>query len=182
MTNSYYLLGKDSMLQKLKIIPCAFILFSFGFTLITASPVIAEKPWNPSMGMCHNSRPCIIKNACGAQCAPHVRKSKGWKNPSEYQASRVAHLNAKISGLEAKLTRLQRVVRALQKQSKKSMQPVAPTAPSRGEAAELNKKIRGLEQKNIKRYKEIQDLLRANARLWVVLSRDYLKKRDSHRH
>jgi outer membrane murein-binding lipoprotein Lpp len=94
----------------------------------------------------------------------------------------VAELNAKISGLEAELTGLQGVVRALQEQSKKSMQPVAPTAPSGGEVAELNAKIRGLEQKNIKRYKEIQDLLRANDRLWVVLSRDYLRIRDSHSH
>ena len=30
------------MLQKLKIIPCAFILFSFGFTLITVVPVFAQ--------------------------------------------------------------------------------------------------------------------------------------------
>lgn len=44
MTNSYYLLEKDSMLQYFTIIPCAFILFSFGFTLITVAPVFAQTP------------------------------------------------------------------------------------------------------------------------------------------
>jgi hypothetical protein len=109
------------MLKTYRIIPLVFILCLFGFTLITVSPVIAEEPWNPSMGMCHNSRPCIKQNVCGAQCAPTVRKSKGWMNPSEYQASRANRSDSPMS---------------------------TSTSPSGGEVAELNARIAKLEAEN----------------------------------
>ena len=82
------------MLKTYRIIPLVFILFLFGFTLITVSPVFAQGQWDPSMGMCHNSRPCMKSNMCGKQCAPNVRESKGWVNP-------------KISELEAESIRVQ---------------------------------------------------------------------------
>ena len=47
------------MLKTYRIIPLVFILFLFGFTLITVAPVFA---WDPSMGMRHPDRPCM-KNA-----------------------------------------------------------------------------------------------------------------------
>jgi hypothetical protein len=50
------------MLKTYRIIPLVFILFLFGFTLITVSPVFA---WDKSMGMRHPDRPCMIVNACG---------------------------------------------------------------------------------------------------------------------
>jgi len=44
------------MLKTYRIIPLVFILFLFGFTLITVSPVFA---WDKSMGMRHPDRPCM---------------------------------------------------------------------------------------------------------------------------
>ena len=109
------------MLKTYRIIPLVFILFLFGFTLITVAPVIAQEQWNPSMGMCHNSRPCMKMNQCGDECAVHVRESKGWVNPNSPMLTstspsggEVAQLNAKISGLEARLTQLNVKISALE--------------------------------------------------------------------
>jgi hypothetical protein len=114
------------MLKTYRIIPLVFILFLFGFTLITVSPVFAQTvdqlieriekleaavfpqdsqtcplcgkptltpvpskidgPWNPSMGMCHNSRPCMIANSCGVECTLENRSSKGWVQPTLIEA------------------------------------------------------------------------------------------------
>ena len=71
------------MLKTYRIIPLVFILFLFGFTLITVAPVFAQEQWNPSMGMCHNSRPCMKSNQCGYLCNVHIRESKGWVNPND---------------------------------------------------------------------------------------------------
>ena len=71
------------MLKTYRIIPLVFILFLFGFTLITVAPVIAQEQWNPSMGMCHNSRPCMKNNKCGKMCNASVRASKGWVKPND---------------------------------------------------------------------------------------------------
>ena len=142
------------MLKTYRIIPLVFILFLFGFTLITVAPVFAQGQWDKSMGMRHPDRPCMIVNSCGvdgrspAQIASDPFDT-GVHSPMPTSTSpsggEVAELNAKISGLEAGLTELKGVVMALQEQSKNSMQPVAPTAPSGGEAAGLNAKISGLE-------------------------------------
>ena len=51
------------MLKTYRIIPLVFILFLFGFTLITVSPVFAQAPWDPSMGMRHPDRPCMNRTA-----------------------------------------------------------------------------------------------------------------------
>jgi uncharacterized small protein (DUF1192 family) len=148
------LLKGEKMLKTYRIIPLVFILFLFGFTLITVAPVFAQEQWNPSMGMCHNSRPCIKTNQCGSECAVHVRESKGWMNPSEYQAARdamaaqspeqvstspsggeVAQLNARIAELEAENARLLEQQRASADQSG-------------GEVAQLNARIAELEAEN----------------------------------
>ena len=119
------------MLKTYRIIPLVFILFLFGFTFSTVSPVIAHSynhdlrerikkleaavfpvdetaasgltqpsspdtpvvtephakvtggSWNPSMGMCHNSRPCMKDNKCGKMCNASVRASKGWVKPND---------------------------------------------------------------------------------------------------
>ena len=116
------------MLKTYRIIPLVFILFLFGFTLITVAPVFAQTldqliervekleafhagdtatpsltqpsspdtpvvtephakvtdgPWDPSMGMCHNSRPCMKSNMCGKMCDASVRASKGWVKPND---------------------------------------------------------------------------------------------------
>jgi hypothetical protein len=46
-----------------------------------ASP--AAPQWDPSMGMCHNSRPCMKSNMCGQECDRSVRASKGWVEPNQ---------------------------------------------------------------------------------------------------
>ena len=140
------------MLKTYRIIPLVFILFLFGFTLITVSPVYAQEQWNPSMGMCHNSRPGMKMNQCGDECAVHVRESKGWVNPNSPMPTstspsggEVAELNARISGLEAGLTELKGVVMALQEQSKNSTQQGASYAPSGGGVDQLISRINLLE-------------------------------------
>jgi hypothetical protein len=141
------------MLKTYRIIPLVFILCLFGLTLISVSPVIAEEPWNPSMGMCHNSRPCMIANSCGKQCSQAVRACKGFVHPrgeescndraaqSPEQVStspsggEVAELNAKIAELEAENARLL------------AMQ-TAPADPSGGEVAQLNALTAQLDAQN----------------------------------
>ena len=144
------------MLKPYRIIPLVFILFLFGFTLITESPVFA---WDKSMGMRHPDRPCMDRTKVRGGCGPDTRspeqiasdpydtnnpvsqaaRAKGAHSPMPTSTSpsggEVAQLNAKISQLEAGLTELKGVVRALQEQSKNSMQPVAPTAPSGDQVA-----------------------------------------------
>ena len=56
------LLKGEKMLKTYRIIPLAFILFLFGFTLISVAPVFA---WDKSMGMRHPDRPCMKVNSCG---------------------------------------------------------------------------------------------------------------------
>jgi hypothetical protein len=116
------------MLKTYRIMPLVFILFLFGFTLITVSPVFAQT-WDPSMGMRHPDRPCMIVNSCGvdnrspAQIAsdPYdtnnpvsmaARGETGADSPEQVSTSpsegEVAQLNARIAELEAGLTSLQR--------------------------------------------------------------------------
>ena len=103
------------MLKTYRIIPLVFILFLFGFTLITVAPVFA---WDKSMGMRHPDRPCM-KNARekGPKfgCGPDMRSPEqiasdpydtGVHSPMPTSTSpsggEVAELNAKISQLEGK--------------------------------------------------------------------------------
>ena len=141
------------MLKTYRIIPVVFILFLFGFTLITVAPVFA---WDKSMGMRHPDRPCMINGKSNPRkgCGPDMRSpaeiasdpyDTGVHSPMPTSTSpsggEVAQLNAKISELEAGLTELKGVVRALQEQSKNSMQQGAPTAPSGDQVAQLIEKI-----------------------------------------
>jgi hypothetical protein len=187
------------MLKTYRIIPLVFILFLFGFTFITVAPVLAED--SPEFVACQQIKPSgdfrlmkqkknCFRDVARLYQVASVNSAVTPSDPSggevaelnakisglEARLGEVAELNAKISGLEAGLTELKGVVMALQ------VQPASSNAPSGGEIAELNAKIRGLEEKNIKRYKEIQDLKRADERVHVVLNRDYLRIRDSHRH
>ncbi len=138
------------MLKTYRIIPLVFILFLFGFTLITVAPVFA---WDPSMGMRHPDRPCMIVNSCGvdrrspaeiasdpfdtnnpvslAAGGETVADSPVPSSPSP-SGGEVAQLNDRITELEAENARL------LEQQG-------APADPSGGEVAQLNARIAELE-------------------------------------
>jgi hypothetical protein len=130
------------MFQKFKITSCTFILFLFGFTLITVLPVFAQGQWDKSMGMRHPDRPCMDRARVPGGCGPDRRSPEqiasdpydtnnpvslaargetGADSPMPTSTSpsggEVAELNAKISQLEAGLTELQGVVRVLQEVS-----------------------------------------------------------------
>ena len=52
--------------------------------LISRSSVRSrDGPPFKSMGMCHNSRPCMKSNKCGKMCDASVRASKGWGKPND---------------------------------------------------------------------------------------------------
>jgi hypothetical protein len=107
------------MLKTYRIIPLVFILFLFGFTLITVSPVFAQGQWDPSMGMRHPDRPCMKSNSCGHDTRTSDQiASDPWDNggtlmpnaaqsPDQVSTSpsggEVAELNARIAELEAQL-------------------------------------------------------------------------------
>jgi hypothetical protein len=61
------------MIKTYRIIPLVFILFLFGFTLITASPVFAQGKWDKSMGMRHPDRPCMDRAKHPGGCGPDRR-------------------------------------------------------------------------------------------------------------
>ena len=102
------------MFKTYHIIPFVFILFLFGFTLITESPVFAQGQWGPSMEMRHPDRHCM-KNG---RLNPRMRCAPDPRSPAEiasdpYDTNNPASIAA----------------RALQDQSGNSMQPVAPSDP-----------------------------------------------------
>ena len=99
------------MLQKFKITTCAFILCLFGLTLMTVSPVFAQGQCDPSMGMCHNSRPCMKMNQCGDECAVHVRESKGWVNPGDATAEQYENQNLAEKQIEEMLRRNEEIMK-----------------------------------------------------------------------
>ena len=114
------------MLKTYRIIPLVFILFLFGFTLFTVSPVIAED--SPEFVACQQIKPSgdfrlmKQKKNCFRDVARlyQVASVNSAVTPSDPSGGEVAELNAKISGLEARL----------------------------GEVAQLNAKISGLETEN----------------------------------
>ena len=140
------------MLKTYRIIPVVFILFLFGFTLISVSPVIAED--SSEFVACQQIKPSgdfrlmKQKKNCFRDVARlyQVASVNSAVTPSDPSGGEVAQLNAKISGLEAGLTELKGVVRALQEQSQNPIQPVAPTAPSGGEVSQLSAKVEELHE------------------------------------
>jgi len=116
------------MLKTYRIIPLVFILFLFGFTLFTVSPVIAQQQWNPSMGMCHNSRPCMKMNQCGDECAVHVRESKGWVNPGDATAEQYENQNQAQKQIEEMLRRNEEIMKGFRQKIERNL----PWDPSMG--------------------------------------------------
>ena len=112
------------MLKTYRIIPLVFILFLFGFTLITVAPVFAQS-WEPSMGMRHPDRPCMKSNMCGHDT-----------RPSDAIANDPYDTNNPVS----------QEARANQADSPEQVS----TSPSGGEVAQLNARIAELEAKNAK--------------------------------
>ena len=157
------------MLKTYRIIPLVFILFFFGFTFSTVSPVLAED--SPEFIACQQIKPnggfrlMKQKKNCFRDVARlyQVASVNSAVTPSDPSGGEVAELNAKISGLEGRLgqvavvnvqiselraglTELKGVVRALQEQSQNPIQPVAPTAPSGGEVSQLSAKVEELHE------------------------------------
>jgi hypothetical protein len=145
------------MLKTYRIIPLVFILFLFGFTLITVSPVFAQGQWDPSMGMRHPDRPCMDRARVPGGCGPDTRSPEqiasdpydtGFHNPKLDLPKRAGpppppgglgvdceescQLKARIADLEAENARL-------------LAQQGAPADQSGGEVAQLNAKIAELE-------------------------------------
>ena len=92
------------MLKTYRIIPLVFILFLFGFTLFTVSPVFA---WDPSMGMRHPDRPCMNRAKHPGGCGPD-RRSPEQKASDPYDtnnpASQAARANPAVTEPHAKVT------------------------------------------------------------------------------
>ena len=132
------------MLKTYRIIPLVFILFLFGFTLITVAPVLAED--SPEFVACQKIKnsgfqpmklmiekiKCFRNLARALAAGGAVAQANGADSPEQVSTSpsggEVAELNAKIAELEAENARLL----AMQN---------APSAPSGGEVAELNARI-----------------------------------------
>ena len=98
------------MLKTYRIIPVVFILFLFGFTLITVSPVIAED--SPAFITCYNIDPSSIPKGGGMRvrlmkkkimCLEHFATvfQDQLKAHSAQSGGEVAELNAKIAELNA---------------------------------------------------------------------------------
>jgi hypothetical protein len=131
------------MLKTYRIIPLLFILFVFGLTLITVSPVLAED--SSEFVACQQIKPSgdfrlmKQKKNCFRDVARSFQGQSGNSMqpvaPTDPSGGEVAELNAKIAELEAENARLL------------AMQ-TAPADPSGGEVAKLNTEIAGLKTEN----------------------------------
>jgi len=100
------------MLKTYRIIPLVFILFLFGFTLITVAPVLAED--SPEFVACQQIKPSgdfrlmKQKKNCFRDVARSFQGQSGNSiqpvAPTDPSGGEVAELNAKIAELEARLT------------------------------------------------------------------------------
>jgi hypothetical protein len=111
------------MLKTYRIIPLVFILFLFGFTLITVAPVIAED--SPEFIACQEIDPMGIPRGGGGRIRLMKQKIICLSDVARVFQDQ---LNAKIPEPEAKNARLL------------AMQ-TAPTDPSGGEVGQLNARI-----------------------------------------
>ena len=118
------------MLKTYRIIPVVFILFLFGFTLITVSPVIAQPDCTPDPIMMGGKFWASYPNArsyqecmgrCNASTSPAVA-------PTAPSGGEFAQLNAKIAELEAENATLRE-------------QQGAPADPFGGEVGQVNARI-----------------------------------------
>ena len=99
------------MLKTYRIIPLGFILFFFGFTLITVAPVLAED--SPEFVACQQIKPAGDFNLMKQKknCFRDVARSFQGQSgdsvqavvPVESSGGEVAQLNARIAELEGKL-------------------------------------------------------------------------------
>ena len=131
------------MLKTYRIIPLVFILFLFGFTLITVAPVFAED--SPEFVACQQIKPSgdfrlmKQKKNCFRDVARSFQGQSGNSMqpvaPTDPSGGEVAELNAKIAELEAENARLL------------AMQ-TAPADPSGGEVAQLNALTAQLDAQN----------------------------------
>ena len=115
------------MLKTYRIIPVVFILFLFGFTLITVSPVIAEDSGEVAelnARIVESQSQVATLTTTNAQLQEQLRAASAAAEP----------LNARIAELEAENATLRE-------------QQGAPADPSGREVAELNAKISQLEGK-----------------------------------
>jgi len=84
------------MLKTYRIIPFVFILFLFGFTLITESPVFAQEQWDKSMEMRHPDRPCMKVNGCGVD-----RRQAAQKASDPYDTNNPVSQVARANGVDS---------------------------------------------------------------------------------
>ena len=100
------------MIKTYRIIPLAFILFLFGFTLITVAPVFAQGQWDASMGMRHPDQPCMKSNMWGVdsrssaqiESDPH---DTNHPKSQEARADKFAALETQLSAANTKIDFLQ---------------------------------------------------------------------------
>ena len=124
------------MLKTYRSIPLVFILFLFGFTLITVSPVIAED--SPEFVACQQIKPSgdfrlmKQKKNCFRDVARSLQGQSGDSVqavvPVESSGGEVAELNVTIAALQSQVATLRE-------------QQGAPADPSGGEVGQLNARI-----------------------------------------
>ena len=141
------------MLKTYRIIPLVFILFFFGFTFSTVSPVFAED--SPEFIACQQIKPSgdfrlmKQKKNCFRDVARSFQGQSGNSiqpvAPTDPSGGEVAQLNAKISELEARLGEVAqlnaRIAELEAENATLREQQGAPADPSGGEVGQLNARI-----------------------------------------
>jgi hypothetical protein len=149
------------MLKTYRIIPFIFILFLFGFTLITVSPVIAED--SSEFVACQQIKPSgnfrlmKQKKNCFRDVARSLQGQSGDSvqsvAPLETSGGEVAELNVTIAALQSQVATLTTTNAQLQEPLNAKIAELnaenarllaiqnAPSAPSGGEVGELNARI-----------------------------------------
>ena len=136
------------MLKTYRIIPLVFILFLFGFTLITVSPVIAED--SPEFVACQQIKPqgnfklMRQKKNCFRDVARSFQGQSGNSiqpvAPTDPSGGEVAELNARIVESQSQVATLTTTNAQLQEQLRSASAAAEP----------LNARIAELEAKNAK--------------------------------
>jgi predicted RNase H-like nuclease (RuvC/YqgF family) len=139
------------MLKTYRMIPLVFILFLFGFTLITVSPVIAED--SPEFVACQQIKPrdiqtlknkkdCFRDLARALVTGGAVAQANGADSPEQVSTSpsggEVAELNARIAESESQVATLTTTNAQLQEQL---MSASAALEPLNAKVAELETRV-----------------------------------------